>query len=309
MARSSERAIAGGLLLANLAVAGSALFWGTLWWPMRQLAARGVDGPWVAVLTFATPVLFLLPVAFWRRRHFRSGGWLLIGTGLLIGTSSMLYADGVLVGEIVRVLLLFYLMPVWSVLFERLIIGTPVTPTRFGTIALGLVGMVVLMGFENGFPFPRSLGDWFGLASGVSWALGIVFVRLGGPTGAFEKTYAQFAGALLAGLLLMPLILSPVPPFPANAITDHWLWLLAIAAFWLIPTAGLSLWGAGQLSPVRSALLLMFEVPVGVISSVLLTDEPFGLREMIGGALIVGAAVLDVLLVPQAAEPAKEQKA
>jgi drug/metabolite transporter (DMT)-like permease len=305
MAGSSDKAIAGGLLLANLAVAGSSLFWGTLWWPMRQLAARGVDGPWVAVLTFATPVLFLLPVALWRRRHLLNGGWLLIGTGLLIGSSSMLYADGVLVGEIVRVLLLFYLMPVWSVLFERLILGTPVTPTRFGTIALGLVGMIVLMGFEDGFPLPRSLGDWFGLTSGVAWALGIVLVRLQGPTGAFEKTYAQFAGALMTGLLLMPLILSPVPAFPMMAVTDRWPWLLAIAAFWLVPTAGLSLWGAGQLSPVRSALLLMFEVPVGVISSVLLTDEPFGLREMTGGVLIVSAAIIDVLLVPQAPEPAR----
>jgi drug/metabolite transporter (DMT)-like permease len=299
MAVSSDKAVAGGLLLANLAVAGSSLFWGTLWWPMRQLAARGVDGPWVAVLTFATPILFLLPAALWRHRHFLKGGWLLLGTGLLIGSSSMLYADGVLVGEIVRVLLLFYLMPVWSVVLERLILGTPVTPTRFGTIALGLIGMVVLMGFEDGFPLPRSLGDWFGLASGVAWALGIVLVRLQGPTGAFEKTYAQFAGALLTGLLLMPLILSPVPAFPMMAVTDHWPWLIIIGAFWLVPTAGLSLWGAGQLSPVRSALLLMFEVPVGVISAVLLTDEPFGIREMTGGVLIVGAAIIDILLVPQ----------
>jgi drug/metabolite transporter (DMT)-like permease len=305
MARSLETTPAGGLLLANLAVAGSALFWGTLWWPMRQLAARGVDGAWVAVLTFALPVLFLLPIALWRIGHFRKGGWLLVGTGLLIGSSSMLYADGVLVGEIVRVMLLFYLMPVWSVLFERLIIGTPVSPTRFATIALGLVGMVVLLGFEDGFPFPRSLGDWFGLCSGIAWALGIVCVRLQGPTGAFEKTYAQFAGAVLTGLLLIPVILDPAPPFPVGAVTAHWPMLLATAAFWLVPTAGLSIWGAGQLSPVRSALLLMFEVPVGVISSVLLTDEPFGLREMIGGTLIVGAAILDVLLVPQAAEPAR----
>jgi drug/metabolite transporter (DMT)-like permease len=305
MARSLETIPAGGLLLANLAVAGSALFWGTLWWPMRQLAARGVDGPWVAVLTFAVPVLFFLPVALWRSGHFRKGGWLLVGTGVLIGSSSMLYADGVLVGEIVRVMLLFYLMPVWSVLFERLIIGTPVSPTRFATIALGLVGMVVLLGFEDGFPFPRSLGDWFGLFSGIFWALGIVFVRLQGPTGAFEKTYAQFAGAVLTGLLLMPLILNPVPAFPATALTAHWPMLLATAAFWLVPTAGLSIWGAGQLSPVRSALLLMFEVPVGVVSSVLLTDEPFGLREMVGGALIIGAALLDILLVPQAPAPAR----
>jgi drug/metabolite transporter (DMT)-like permease len=299
MAVSSDKAIAGGLLLANLAVAGSSLFWGTLWWPMRQLAARGVEGPWVAVLTFTTPVLFLLPIALWRLRRFRDGGWLLGGTGLLIGSSSMLYADGVLVGEIVRVLLLFYLMPVWSVLFERLVLGTPVTATRFGTIALGLVGMVVLIGFEDGFPLPRSLGDWFGLASGLAWALGIVLVRLQGPAGAFEKTYAQFAGALLTGLLLMPLILSPVPAFPMTAATQYWPWILAVGAFWLVPTAGLSLWGAGQLSPVRSALLLMFEVPVGVISSVLLTDEPFGLREMTGGVLIVSAAIIDILLVPQ----------
>jgi drug/metabolite transporter (DMT)-like permease len=290
-------------LLANLAVAASTLFWGTTWWPLRQLAAQGFEGPWVAVLTYAVPVLAALPVALWRARMLAKGGWLLVAIGLLIGGSGMFYADGVLMGEVVRVLLLFYLMPVWSVLFERLFLGTPITLLRIGTIALGLVGLVVLLGFENGLPLPRSTGDWLGLASGVAWALGVVLLRIQAPMPDFERCFAQFVGAVAVGLLLMPLVAMPLPPFPAGALSNAWHLLLAVAVFWLVPTAALSLWGAARLSPVRSSLLFMLEVPTGVISAVLLAGEPFGLKEMVGGALILGAAAIDILLVPPGNAP------
>jgi drug/metabolite transporter (DMT)-like permease len=38
----------------------------------------------------------------------------------------------------------------------------------------------------------------------------------------------------------------------------------------------------------------MIEAVVGVVSAAILTNEPFGWREIIGGVLILGAGLLDV---------------
>jgi drug/metabolite transporter (DMT)-like permease len=53
------------------------------------------------------------------------------------------------------------------------------------------------------------------------------------------------------------------------------------------------IWGAARLDPGRVSILLMLEVGVASLSAGLLTDEPFGWREVAGGLLILGAGVLE----------------
>jgi drug/metabolite transporter (DMT)-like permease len=53
------------------------------------------------------------------------------------------------------------------------------------------------------------------------------------------------------------------------------------------------IWGAARLDPGRVSILLLLEVGVASLSAGLLTDEPFGWREAIGGLLIVGAGALE----------------
>ena len=60
---------------------------------------------------------------------------------LLLALSIALYSEGLLRGTVARVLLSFYLTPVWSTLFERLLLGEPITGRRIVTILLGLVGI------------------------------------------------------------------------------------------------------------------------------------------------------------------------
>ncbi len=47
--------------------------------------------------------------------------------------------------------------------------------------------------------------------------------------------------------------------------------------------------------PGRVGMLLLAEVLVGVTSATLLLDEPFGIRELSGAALIVSAGVVEVM--------------
>jgi drug/metabolite transporter (DMT)-like permease len=71
-------------------------------------------------------------------------------------------------------------------------------------------------------------------------------------------------------------------------------WLLAFSLLWMLPVIGLTVFGASHLDPGRFAILLMFEIVVGLASAALLTDEPFGARELAGAALVMGAIGVEI---------------
>jgi drug/metabolite transporter (DMT)-like permease len=57
--------------------------------------------------------------------------------------------------------------------------------------------------------------------------------------------------------------------------------------------AGL-MWATALLDPARVGILLMSEVLIGAISAAFLVGEPLLLFELIGGALVLSAAILEV---------------
>jgi drug/metabolite transporter (DMT)-like permease len=96
----------------------NAFTWGVSWWPFRQLQALGLHPLW------ATVVIYLLAVAVitawrpgaWRELARTPALWVLV---LASGTTNATFNWGVTVGDVVRVVLLFYLMPLWAVLLAR----------------------------------------------------------------------------------------------------------------------------------------------------------------------------------------------
>jgi drug/metabolite transporter (DMT)-like permease len=70
--------------------------------------------------------------------------------------------------------------------------------------------------------------------------------------------------------------------------------VLAAVGF-LIPVMWGILWGAQHMDPGRLGILLQLEAIVGIASAALLTDEPFGLVEVLGSALVISAGIADVL--------------
>jgi drug/metabolite transporter (DMT)-like permease len=278
-------------LAPSVAILVSTLFWGTLWIPLRQLNEAGLGGPWATAAGFTIPLLVLSPFGVIRWRPIVAGGWPLAQAGFLMAACIALYAEALLRGYVARVILLFYLTPVWSALLARAFLGDRITRARLVTIALGLIGMFVVFGIGGGLPVPRSAAEWMGLLSGFLWGWSMVALRRVAPHASeFDKVFVQF---LFLGLLFVIFTLVPGGRAWTLPTPDVFLrsatWLLVFGLLWMPVVLWLTMFGGSRLEPGRVAVLLMLEVVIGLVSAAMLTHEPFGPREFVGAIFIVGA--------------------
>src|SRR5260221_12082527 len=118
------------------ALLAGASFWGVVWYPYRLLARAGLDGVWSTILTygFALAVgVLVFPRAVASLRRVTPLALLM---GLAIGWSNLAYVLAVLEGEGMRVLLLFYLAPLWTGPLGGLILGERLDRGGVGVLAL-----------------------------------------------------------------------------------------------------------------------------------------------------------------------------
>src|SRR6185295_14631964 len=80
--------------------------------------------------------------------------------GLAIGWSNLAYVLGVLEGEVMRVLLLFYLAPLWTVPFALFILHERLDARGLGVMAVAFAGaMIMLWHPQVGFPWPANRAE------------------------------------------------------------------------------------------------------------------------------------------------------
>jgi drug/metabolite transporter (DMT)-like permease len=282
-------------LAAQLAILLSTVLWGTLWIPVRGMHEAGSSGAWVTTLGFLIPLAVMLPVALARWRSTLAGLRELRFAGFWLALGIALYTEGLVRGQIARVILLFYLTPVWGTLLARIFLREPITGRRLATIAAGLSGMLVIFGIDDGIPSPRSAGDWMGLAAGLAWAVAMVAFHRGESRPLFERAFVQFLflGPVFFLVTLLPGDASTASialHLPARSLA----WLLAFALLWMLPVIWLTVYAASNVDPGRFAILLMFEIVVGLATAALLTDEPFGARELAGAVLVMSAIAFEI---------------
>lgn len=285
-----------GALVPSLAILFSTFLWGTLWIPLRQLDNAGLSGAWAMFPGVALPLVLLLPLGLLRWRRLAAGGRPLLAAGFIMAVCIALYAEALLRGTVARVMLLFYLTPVWSTLLARFMLAHPLTRRRVATIILGLAGMVIVFGAGDGPPLPRSVAEWMGLLSGFCWGLSMVYIRRAEGSSDLDKTFVFFVffGCVFLLLTLVPGGRNWTTP-TAEILMRSAGWVLALGLVWMPVVIWLTMFGGSRLDPGRVAVLLMLEIVVGLASAALLTDEPFGLREMLAALLIMSASGSEVL--------------
>lgn len=290
--------------LPPLLLVVSAAFWGLFWIPLREFEAAGLEPAWAGVGQFLSPFVILLPVALWFAVRGKPTGLACWKTAIFTGGAFVLYADSLVLTEVARALILFYVSPVWSTILEMVLMKRRLTRARVLAIILGLTGVYVILGGDGGLPIPRNTGDWMALLSGMFWAYGSTRVRMAPEVGLFENVFSFFTFASLIGLGVAMLPIEALGEPPSLSETLNILpWLLAIAIGFLIPVMCMQLYAVRLVDPGRVGVLFQAEALFGVVSAAILTTEPFGWPEGIGAVLVIAASLTEVMVNrPQSAK-------
>ncbi len=281
-----------GPRLAVLALLFNAFAWGVSWWPLRWLEAHGLHPLWATALVY---LLAIAALTLWRPR-----AWVelartpaLWGLVLAAGTTNASFNWAVTVGDVVRVVLLFYLMPLWAVVLARLLLGERLTPLAGLRIVLALAGAVIVLRPQaGGWPLPHTLAEWLGVIGGFSFALNNVLLRRQAHSGTAARAMAMFGGgALVSGALALGLAAQGSVPLP-SPVDAGWLPGVAALALWFLAGNLALQYGAARLKASATAVVMVAEVPFAAGSAVLLGAGVLGGPLVLGGALIVCAALL-----------------
>ena len=279
--------------LATLFVVATGSLWGLYWLPVRRLADAGLGGAWGTLGIVATAAVAMSPFALARWTRLRRADPVALTSIALGGVAFVLYSAGFLYGKVAVVILLFYLTPVWSTLLARYVMGWSTPWLRLAAIAVGIAGLVCVLSADGGLPRPRDLGDWLGLASGALWAVATTGIRARGEAGPGESAFVFALGGCLCAGVLAPL-LEPLPRVPADRMLAAAAWTIGAGTLWWgVSMAGL-IWAAARLEPARVGILLRAEVLLGTASAAIIAGESLGALELVGGALVLAAAVLEV---------------
>jgi len=277
---------------AVLALLFNAFAWGVAWWPLRWLEARGLHPLWatVGVYLLAVAVLTAARPRAWAELARTPALWWLV---LAAGTTNASFNWAVTIGDVVRVVLLFYLMPVWAVALARVLLGERLTALAAARVVLALAGAaIVLQPAGGGWPWPGSLAEWLGVLGGFSFALNNVLLRRQAASGPAARALAMFAGgAVVAGAVAVALGAQGwVPPPPAPA--PGWLAGAALLAAWFLAGNLALQYGAARLSAAATAVVMVSEVLFAAVTAVALGAGSATPALLGGGALIVAAALL-----------------
>jgi drug/metabolite transporter (DMT)-like permease len=289
-------------LLPALALTFNALVWGTSWWPFREVQALGVHPLWATFFVYALCVLVIVGLRPDSLAQLLRAPtlWVLV---LAAGTTNAAFNWGVVIGDVVRVVLLFYLMPLWAVLLAHLLLREPLTRSAAGRAGLALVGAAVVLWPEGAsgvvaWPWPRSLADWLGVLGGFSFALNNVMLRREAHQPEAARALAMFAGgAVVSGVLGAVLALQGLTPWPVAPGWPLAPWALGLAVLFLLGNLALQ-YGAARLRANVTSVIMLSEVVFASASALALGGGTLTLPLVIGGAMIVLAAAWSTFEAP-----------
>ena len=282
------------LLLASLS-----LFWG-LNWPGMKIILAEVPVWWFRSICLLAGGSILLAVSAvsgkrWRLQRNEYRPVMLCGSFAILGWM-VFSAYGVSLMPAGRASIIAFTMPLWASLIAHYVLGENLTRVRLIGLALGLLGLAVLIGPDLVILQRAPLGALFMLMAAISWATGTILIK---KTSWEIPAISNVAWQLLFSAIPVTLVAALSEPFPdpaelsANA-------LLALLYLILFPMSYCQ-WAYFRvvgLLPASLAAIGTLTVPlIGVYSSHLVLGESVGYSELIALILIVTALAL-VMLVP-----------
>ena len=186
--------------LPALALVYNALVWGLSWIAFKALHAQGLHPLWSTAIVYAGALVGLL---VWRPGSVR--GLIahphLLALAAAAGLTNVGFNWAVTLGDVVRVTLLFYLMPLWSIGLAWWLLRERPTGAALGRLALAFTGLVLVLQRPGmAWPWPSGAADWLALMGGFCFALTNALLRRWRDTPRDARVLAMFAGGLMMAL-------------------------------------------------------------------------------------------------------------
>lgn len=278
-----------------------AAIWGLFWIPLRYLDSLGVHGLWAVSLVLLAASIPACITTVWQGELGDLQNRSTWQIGFALGLSAVLYFIGVMLSDVIRVIFLFYLLPVWTTIAARLIYGERICSSQLLVIALALSGVWLLLGGGTAMPLPDNAGDWCGIGAGMCWGVSLALLR-GRDT---ARAYASATAALSVGSLLAVMFavvftfLIVVPGMSPPGISQLVRTAPVVITFGvlvLFPAITSQIWGARLIPAPTAALLTMSEIVVATVSAYLLAGTELTHISILGAGVILLSVVIDLRL-------------
>ena len=275
--------------LATLAVFLGSVGWGLTWIPLKYITDSGLHSTHLVLLAFGAGALVITPWLIRQYSNWKRYAGIMAAIAVAGGVSNGAFQTAVAHGDVARVMILFYMLPIWSVLGGRLFLGEVIDARRLLAVALCLVGGALILDLFSASWDTITWIDGLALLSGIGLASTNILFRYSGRVMLLSKVAFIFIGCFVL-MSVSALVLPVQEPLPDGNVI-----LLAL----LYGGVGLTLitastqWGVTFIDAGRASVIIVTELFVAVFSSALILSSPLSAAEMIGGFLVVSAALIE----------------
>ena len=220
----------------NFAIILSTLLWGTWWYPLRLMNEIANNNAIPLFLSFSLAGIFLIVLSLKDIKNITKQNVILTIVAASAGAAAMcLYNEGLLRGNVARILIFFYLTSVWSTLIEIFFMKQGLTIYRVFSIICGFGGMFVMMGVDQGNYLPSTLADFFGVLSGLLWSVCATLIRVNTD---LRVNFATSVFILMGGVFVILAVLLPggqtIEGFTYSIFKNSFLIILVFGFLWMV---------------------------------------------------------------------------
>jgi drug/metabolite transporter (DMT)-like permease len=289
---SAARIDRGGVALTAL----SAAFFGSLAVYGKYADRMGIPLTELLAVRFAAAAVILWTLVLFRRERVR-WGWRTAGLvvmGLLYVGQAATYFTSLKTVPAAVTSILLYLYPVAVVLLAAAFLGERLNRVRVGALLLAVVGVFIVVNPLSAHGTIDSAGLLFGLATAAIYATYILVGRV-----LLREVSSVVATALIAttaGVVLAAAgaVGGQLRPLSASG----WALALSMALVATAIPATMFLAGLARVGATRAAIISTLEPATTVILAAVLLGEDLGPVRLLGGGIILVAAVVVARNVP-----------
>lgn len=271
---------------------GSSILWGLSWLPLKTINVMGIDGIVLIFAAYGILALILGPLLLKQFSIWKEHKKVMFLIALFGGGANLAFTYALINGEVIRVMVLFYLLPVWGVAGGRLFLKEEIDRWRYLGVFLAISGAFFILGGFEVLNAPPSWIDLIALASGLFFAMNNLLFRAAQAIPVSSKIGSMFVGCFsMAGLFLF----AGIEQFPVDITENAWVMLGLYAIFWLLLANIGSQWSVTHMEAGRSSIIMIMELIAAVVSATIIANETMTQLEYMGGALIMAAAFIEAL--------------